>query len=60
LNTKREPVEMSVADASDERPLASREIAERRALEQDLVVEVRGELRAAPARRIELAPIFRD
>ena len=48
---------MSVADARISGPLPAREVAEGRAVEQDFVVELRGELGASPAGRHQVAPV---
>ena len=59
LNVKRVPVEMSVADTSIEWAGTAVEVAERRAIEQDLVVQLRRELGTTPSSRRQLRPVSR-
>ena len=56
LKTKREPVEMSVADASIIGPCSAIEIAEGGAVEEDFVVQLRTPVRTAPNPSDERSP----
>ena len=59
LKTKREPVEMSVAEARISGPVAAVEIAEGGAVEEDFVVQLGRQFGAAPARRRQPSPVRR-
>ncbi len=59
VKRKREPVEISVADARISGPAPRVEIAERRAVEQDFVVQLGRQFGTAPARRPQRSPVSR-